>query len=174
MPTISAAVTFHNPQSEAKSTTSYRGAAFHYARLVMAQSSPGQTAVRLLLRDDSDVAQARLRVRELCVRHGFTPISIEALVIAASEIARNALVHGREGELTIGTVHEGERIGVVVTARDSGPGIASIETAMRDGYSTGDGLGLGLPSARRLVHEFEIQSASGQGTEVKLVMWCAP
>jgi len=137
----------------------------------VAQFPPGQTAFHLLLRDDSDVAQARLRVREVCAQRGLTPQLTEALATATSEIARNAIVYAREGELTIGTVRDGGRIGVIVTARDAGPGIDNIDDAMVDGYSTGASLGLGLPSARRLVHEFEIHSAPGSGTAVTLVMW---
>lgn len=94
----------------------------------------------------------------------------EALATATSEIARNAVVHAGEGELTIGTVQNGGRTGVVVTARDAGPGIANIGEAMLDGYSTGVSLGLGLPSARRLVHEFEIRSVPGEGSAVTPVM----
>lgn len=140
----------------------------------MAPSAPRQRAFCLPLRDDSDVAQARLRVRELCVGYGFSSSTIEALAIATSEIARNVLVHAREGELLANTIRDEERVGVVVVARDTGPGIADIAGAMRDGYSTGGSLGLGLPSARRLVHEFDIQSVPDEGTVVTLVMWSSP
>jgi len=170
--TLSSSRIFHKPACHvAKGTLWQHGLLFRYLQLVVAPLSPGQIAFRLGLRDDSDVARARLCVRELCALHGFTPHSTEALATATSEIARNAFVHAGEGELTIGTIQDAERTGVVVTARDSGPGIVNVEEAMRDGYSTGNGLGLGLPSARRLVHEFEIHSVPGEGTAVTMVMW---
>jgi serine/threonine-protein kinase RsbT len=130
-----------------------------------------QVVFRLPLRRDSDVAQARLRVRELCNRQGFAVTVSEALATATSEIARNVIVHASEGEALLGTLRDGERAGVFVIARDEGPGIPDVELVMRDGYSTGAGLGLGLPSARRLVDEFTIQSTSNEGTTVTLVMW---
>jgi serine/threonine-protein kinase RsbT len=137
----------------------------------MAGASLRQVVFRFPLRDESDVSHTRARVRELCARHGFASSAVEALATAASEIARNVIVHAGDGELLLGTQHEAERLGVVVTARDHGPGIANIDDAMRDGFSTGNGLGLGLPSARRLAHEFELRSNAGEGTTVTLVMW---
>jgi serine/threonine-protein kinase RsbT len=129
---------------------------------------------RLPLRGDSDVAQARLRVRELCARYGFAVSVSEALATATSEITRNVIVHAREGEVLLGTMTDGQRTGVFVTARDEGPGLPDVELAMRDGYSTGAGLGLGLPSARRLVDEFTIQSVPNEGTTVTLIKWSSP
>lgn len=126
---------------------------------------------RLPLRDDSDLAEARLRVRALCAGYGFASSTIEGLATAASEVARNVLVHAHDGELCGGTTHRDGRVGVVVVARDSGPGIATIADAMCDGFSTRGGLGLGLPSARRLVDDFEIHSLVNAGTTVTLTMW---
>jgi serine/threonine-protein kinase RsbT len=137
----------------------------------MAEGRSPQIVFRVLMRDESDVAQARLRVRDLAVGRGLRASAVEALVTATSELARNVIVHGRGGELLIGTVDYRERTGLTVLARDSGPGISNIDDAMRDGFSTGTGLGLGLPSARRLVDEFEIQSRTGEGTTVTLTMW---
>lgn len=99
---------------------------------------------------------------------------MEALATAVSEIARNMLVHAGGGELFLGSIERAGRVGIVALARDTGPGIADIDEAMRDGFSTGDGLGLGLPSARRLVDEFELSSVVGQGTTVKLTKWGPP
>jgi serine/threonine-protein kinase RsbT len=137
----------------------------------MASALSPQVVFRLPLREESDVAHARKRVRELCARHGFASNAVESLATAASEVARNVIVHAGDGELLLGTWQQAERTAVVVIARDSGPGIADIDEAMRDGFSTGAGLGLGLPSARRLVHEFELRSTTAEGTTVTLTMW---
>ena len=142
-----------------------------YFQREMAGASSRQIVFRLPLREDSDVAQARFCVRELCARHGFSSNAVEALATAASEVARNVIVHAGDGEILLGTEHEAKRLGVVVIARDDGPGIPNIEDAMRDGFSTRSGLGLGLPSAQRLVHEFELRSSAAEGTIVTLIMW---
>jgi serine/threonine-protein kinase RsbT len=130
-----------------------------------------QILLRLPVRDESDIAAARRHVRELAREHGLTWVDVESLATAVSEIARNALVHAKGGELLLGIREAHGRTGVLAIAQDEGPGIASIENAMRDGYSTGNGLGLGLPSARRLVDEFELRSAVGQGTSITLLKW---
>lgn len=117
------------------------------------------------------MAAARQRTRELAEAHHFRRSDTEALATAVSEIARNILVHAGDGELLLGSSESAGRIGLVAIARDHGPGIADVDQAMRDGFSTGDGLGLGLPSARRLVDEFELSSVVGQGTTVKLIKW---
>jgi serine/threonine-protein kinase RsbT len=125
----------------------------------------------LAIRDDSDVAVARRRVRELGAQEALPPPKIAALETAVTEIARNILVHAGKGEISFGTLADGERRGVAVLARDWGPGIADVAQAMQDGYSTGDGLGLGLAGARRLVDEFEIDSIVGAGVTVTLKQW---
>jgi serine/threonine-protein kinase RsbT len=130
-----------------------------------------EIACHLLLADESDVGVARRRTRELAEEHGLPPNAGEALATAVCEIARNVIVHAGRGELLLGVARDGRRAGVVAVARDDGPGIPSMEDAMRDGYSTGDGLGLGLPSAQRLVDEFEIRSVVGQGTTVTVRKW---
>ena len=137
----------------------------------MTEGTSRQIVFRVLMRDESDVAQARLRVRDLAVGRGLPASAVEALATATSELARNLIVHAGGGEISMGTVRRPGRAGLVVIARDRGPGIADIEQAMRDGFSTGTGLGLGLPSARRLVHEFEIHSLVREGTTVMLTMW---
>jgi serine/threonine-protein kinase RsbT len=123
------------------------------------------------LRDESDVATARFRTRSLCEQLGFDSRVLEALALAVSEVARNVIVHARGGELRVGTLRKGELSGVVVVAKDNGPGIANLADAMTDGFSTGTGLGLGLPSARRLVDELELHSVVGEGTTVTLRQW---
>jgi len=126
---------------------------------------------QLRLNDDSDVAAARRRARELALGSGLPTLAVEELVTAVSEIAHNVVVHAARGELLLAIAGGEERPAVVVIASDDGPGIANIEDAMRDGYSTGRGLGLGLPSARRLVDEFEIRSSPQAGTVVTLRKW---
>jgi serine/threonine-protein kinase RsbT len=137
----------------------------------MDAESSREIVFRLPLRVDSDVAQARMRVRQLCTGRGFPSSEVEALVTATSEVARNVIVHAGDGEVLIGTVVTNGRAGVVVVTRDSGPGIPNIERAMCDGFSTGSGLGFGLPSARRLVPDFDLQSVVAEGTTVTLTLW---
>jgi serine/threonine-protein kinase RsbT len=94
-----------------------------------------------------------------------------AVVIAIAEVARNILQYAVQGELDLSSLHGNGQAGVTVVARDRGPGIADIELAMQDGYSTGGGLGSGLPGARRLMDEFEIVSRVGDGTTVTMRKW---
>ena len=129
------------------------------------------TRALLPIRDESDVVAARQKAREAGAREGLAPHASEELAIATSEIARNALVHGGGGDVIIEPCVANGRRGVVVVARDEGPGIADMDQAMRDGYSTGAGLGLGLPSAKRLVDAFTIESKQGEGTTVTLTKW---
>jgi serine/threonine-protein kinase RsbT len=132
-----------------------------------------EIACRLILADESDVGVARRRARKLGEQQGLLANAVEALATAVSEIARNVIVHAGRGELVLGVVHNGGRVGIEAVARDDGPGIPSLEDAMRDGYSTGNGLGLGLPGAQRLVDEFEIRSIVGEGTTVTLRKWAS-
>ena len=128
---------------------------------------------RVPLRDESDITVARRHVRELGQKQRLRPAAIEALATAVSEVARNVIVHGHAGEVFLGLVDEAGRQGVIAIARDEGPGIADVDAAMQDGFSTGKSLGLGLPSARRLVDVFELRSAVGEGTTVSLTKWRA-
>ena len=130
-----------------------------------------ELVLRLPLRCEADVAEARRRARELAQARGLRWSDIEALATALSEVARNVIVHAGGGEILLGSVSDSGRAGVIAIASDEGPGISDIEQAMRDGYSSGDGLGLGLPSAQRLVDEFELHSVVGQGTRVSLTKW---
>jgi serine/threonine-protein kinase RsbT len=126
---------------------------------------------RLPLRHDSDLVAVRARIREIGKRVGLTTVSIEAMATAASEIARNAIVYAQVGEISLGSVVRAERRGVIAIVCDQGPGIPDVAAAGRDGYSTGGTLGIGLPSARRLVDEFELVTTVGQGTTVTLIKW---
>jgi len=127
--------------------------------------------IRVRIGDESDIVVARRRARELGSQQGFSETAIVALATAVTEIARNIVVHAGTGDLTFTTATDARGRGVIVTALDAGPGIVHVEQAMRDGYSTSSGLGCGLPGARRLVDEFEIDSTVGVGTRVTLRKW---
>ena len=131
--------------------------------------APGELRVRVS--DESDVVIARQRTRELAALQGLSTAAIEALATAVSEIARNIVVHAGSGEIRIAPAVGGGNRGVIVTALDLGPGIADIAQAMQDGFSTTGSLGFGLPGARRLVNEFEIESTVGEGTRITLRSW---
>lgn len=123
------------------------------------------------IHDESDVVVARRRSRELAAQQGFSEAAAEALATAVTEIARNIVVHAQSGEILFGALADSARCGVIVTARDTGLGIRDVEQAMQDGFSTRGGLGFGLPGARRLVDEFEIESKVGTGTTITLRKW---
>ena len=118
-----------------------------------------------------EVVSVRQLVRAWCVELKFSLIDQTKMVTAASELARNALIHGGGGEARVELVGAGGRRGLRVVFEDHGPGIANLDEALRDGYSSGGGLGLGLGGARRLVNEFDIQSQPGKGTRVTITRW---
>jgi serine/threonine-protein kinase RsbT len=120
---------------------------------------------------DDDIVPARAEGRALAQQLGFSRIDATLIATAISEIARNILVYAGTGDVVLESRHESDRCGVAVVAHDSGPGICDIDAAMKEGFATGDGLGLGLPGARRLMDEFSIDSAPGQGTTVSMVKW---
>jgi serine/threonine-protein kinase RsbT len=132
------------------------------------------TKMSLPIRDSSDLVVARRLVRTLGEKQGLAEAAVEALATAMTEIARNIIVHADEGELLIDSVTDEGRRGVVVVGQDVGPGICDVEQAMQDGYSTIASLGFGLPSAKRLVDEFHIQSTVGKGTTITLRKWSSP
>lgn len=119
---------------------------------------------------DADVVAAREKGRELSAQLGFSSIDLTLIVTAISELARNILLYADKGEIVLRLDNDG-RPGIVVVARDEGPGIPDLELAMRDSYSTGNGLGLGLPGARRLMDEFAVVSERGRGTTVTMIKW---
>lgn len=123
------------------------------------------------LRSDLDVVVARRGVREWAADMGLTMLDLTKVVTAASELARNAVVHGGGGMMCLQMVRQAGRQGLRVTFRDHGPGIPQVELAMKDGYTTGSGMGLGLPGARRLVNEFDLSSTPSTGTLVTIVRW---
>ncbi len=118
-----------------------------------------------------DVYVAIGRGRELATTLGFDDIDRTRIEIVILELTRNILVHAGSGELLLELVEDGDRRGIAVEARDQGPGIANITLAMRDGYSTANTLGAGLPGVKRLMDAFEIESTVGVGTRVRSVKW---
>jgi serine/threonine-protein kinase RsbT len=126
----------------------------------------------LPVRTESDVVLVRQTVRKWAAELvGFSLVDQTKVVTAASELARNVLVHGGGGAAKLEALQEGIRRGLRLTFEDQGPGIADIELALRDGYTTGGGLGLGLSGSKRLVNEFEIHSRVGEGTRVTITKW---
>ena len=124
-----------------------------------------------LIQSAEDVVTVRQAVRQRAVELGFNLVDQTKIVTAASELARNTLQYGGGGSVRIDALEEGTRRGLRLTFEDQGPGIADVEVAQRDGYTTGGGLGLGLSGARRLSNEFDIQSRVGEGTRVTIVRW---
>jgi serine/threonine-protein kinase RsbT len=127
--------------------------------------------VRVAVSSDSDIVEARQQGRELATKLGFSSTDLTLIVTAISEIARNIVVYAHHGEIILRSVRNSYQKGIVVVARDSGPGIADVQSAMRDAYSTGEGLGLGLPGAKRLMDEFEIDSEVDKGTTITMTKW---
>jgi serine/threonine-protein kinase RsbT len=126
---------------------------------------------RIAIQRDGDIITVRQKGRDLAVEAGFSGSDLTVIATAISEIARNIIVFAQKGEVTLSVAQKGDRRGLVVVAEDHGPGIPDIEQAMRDGFSTGRSLGLGLPGAKRLMDEFEIQSEVGKGTIITMKKW---
>src|SRR5437588_3593597 len=120
---------------------------------------------------DVDVVTARQRGRDLAAEAGFSSGDQTVIAAAISEIARNILMYAKRGEVMLSLVTNGDRQGVVIVARDQGPGIKDVSRALEDGYSTSGGLGLGLPGARRLMDDFDVSSNVGRGTTVTMKKW---
>jgi serine/threonine-protein kinase RsbT len=127
--------------------------------------------LRCLIAADVDVVQARQTGREQAAEIGFSAGDQTVIAAAISEIARNILMYAKRGEVRFTKVLDGTRQGLIVVAEDEGPGIRDVSRALQDGYSTSGGLGLGLPGARRLMDEFEVVSAVGQGTRITMRKW---
>jgi serine/threonine-protein kinase RsbT len=123
------------------------------------------------VRTSTDVVQVRQSVRNLAVSLGFSLTDQTKLVTAASELARNTLEHGGGGTARVETVAQGVRRGIRLTFEDTGKGIADIALALKDGYTTGRGMGLGLSGSKRLVNEFDIATKVGEGTRVTVTKW---
>ena len=120
---------------------------------------------------DDDIVRVRQWVRDWAVRLGFSLVDQTKLVTAASELARNTLIYGKGGTVRLESVLNNHKRGLRLTFEDSGPGIADVDLALKDGYTTGNGLGLGLSGARRLSQDFSITSKPGEGTRVVIARW---
>lgn len=123
------------------------------------------------VRGSGEVVNVRHLVRRYAIEQGFTLVEQTKIVTAASELARNMVDYGLGGTMLIEALDEGHRKGVRLTFEDQGPGIPDIDVALRDGFTSGSGMGLGLGGSKRLSNEFEIRSAPGQGTCVKITRW---
>lgn len=134
-------------------------------------STKDAEATILPLRSDEDVVRLRQAVREHLVSIGFSLVDQTKMVTAASELARNTVKYGGGGESRLMKVSDGGRRGISLAFIDHGPGIPDVELALTDGYTTGGGLGLGLSGAKRLSDTFEIDTAPGKGTTVKITKW---
>jgi len=123
------------------------------------------------IRHESDIVAARRESRALGQKLGFSSGELTVIATAISEVARNIVVYAKAGEIHLSVVMANGRKALKVVAKDDGPGIANLERAMTDGYSSAGGLGLGLPGAKRLMDEFEIQSEVGKGTTITMKKW---
>lgn len=123
------------------------------------------------VRSEQDVVRARQMARQWAMDLGFSLVDQTKIVTAVSELARNTLVHGRGGSMRLEVLSEGGRKGLRAILHDSGPGIPDVEAALKDGFTTGGGLGLGLGGAKRLMNEFALESRPGEGTTVSVVRW---
>ena len=119
---------------------------------------------------EADIVTVRRRVRETSTQLGFSLVDQTKVVTAASELARNTLIYGKGGEMEL-IILNGPRVGLRLLFSDRGPGIPDIDLALRDGFTTGSGLGLGLGGAKRLVNDFEVVSRAGEGTKVTVTRW---
>jgi serine/threonine-protein kinase RsbT len=127
--------------------------------------------VVVAIRSSEDIVRMRREVREHAVRQGFSLVDQTKVVTAASELARNILNYGGGGQMILQTLLDGTRKGLRLAFIDQGPGIADVQLAMKDGYTTGGGMGLGLGGAKRLSSEFAIESQLGAGTRVTITRW---
>lgn len=130
-----------------------------------------RNAETLPVQSSGDIVHVRQVVRRMAQSLGFGIVDQTKLVTAASELARNTMDHGGGGTVTVQSATEDDRTGLRLTFEDHGKGIPNIELALSDGYTTGGGLGLGLGGSRRLVHDFSITSAAGEGTRVTITRW---
>jgi serine/threonine-protein kinase RsbT len=127
--------------------------------------------LKVPIRSEADLVTARLRGRELAAALNFSSSELTLIATAISEVTRNILSYAGSGELDLRLVRQGPKVGVSIVARDRGPGIADLFSAMQDGYSTSGSLGLGLPGSKRLMDEFDLVSEVGKGTTVTMTKW---
>jgi serine/threonine-protein kinase RsbT len=127
--------------------------------------------IQITVSSDKDVLLARQEGRSLALQLDFSFSEATLIAMAISELSRNIVSYAGTGTVTLQSVHGSGRVGLMIVAADAGPGIADVTQAMRDGFSTSGGLGLGLPGVRRLMDEFDISSEPGQGTTVRIKKW---
>ena len=130
-----------------------------------------ENETRVVISSAADIVTARLTGRALAKELGFDGSDLTVIATAISEVARNILTYAKQGEIVLRPASHGNKHGIVVVARDEGPGIKNLEKAMQYGYSTGNGLGVGLPGAKWLMDEFEIESKVGSGTKITMKKW---
>ena len=133
----------------------------------MAVTASGSMPVR----SEQDIVLTRQQVRKLTQDLKFSLVDQTKMITAASELSRNTLVHGGGGDMRWEVLDDGVRRGLRLHFEDRGPGIGDVKLALTDGWTSGNGMGLGLPGSKRLVHEFDIQSAPGRGTRVSITRW---
>ncbi len=132
---------------------------------------PSTKTEQMPLQSDHDIVRMRQTVRAWAIETGMSLVDQTKIVSAASELGRNTWVHGGGGSVKLEIVERDHRRGVRLTFEDHGPGISNIELALKDGYTTGNGMGLGLGGAKRLSNEFEIDSRPGEGTRIAITRW---
>ena len=130
-----------------------------------------QREARVRIQSSADIVTARQQGRSIAAEIGFSNSNLTIIATAISEIARNIVEYAKEGEALISLINDGPRQGIQIILSDEGPGIPDTSTVMRDGFSTGRGLGIGLPGARRLMDDFEIVSEVGRGTTITMKKW---
>lgn len=130
-----------------------------------------QNSLLIEIRKEEDLPITRQAVRKACLNLGFGIIDQTKITTAASELARNTLKYGGGGSVVLETLLEGVRKGLSLTFVDQGPGISDLDLAMKDGFTTGGGMGLGLGGAKRLADQFQIESHPGKGTQVRIIKW---
>ena len=140
----------------------------------MVKSMAHACQVRVQIGSDGDIIIAREKGRALAFELGFSSTDVVRIATAISELARNVLSYAARGEIRLEALNNRNQRGIAIIASDQGPGIADVEQAMQDAFSTSGGLGLGLPGVRRLVDEFTIESTVGHGTKVSATKWRQP
>ncbi len=135
------------------------------------ESDPGRHNFDIVVNDDACLPAVQRAVAESASRLGFGLVEKTKVMTIASELARNILTHAGSGKASIALLNDGHRTGIRMIFVDQGPGIPDIDRAMQDGYSSGRGMGLGLPGSRRLAHEFSIETQTGRGTRVVVAVW---
>jgi serine/threonine-protein kinase RsbT len=130
-----------------------------------------ESEARVAINSAMDIVTARQKGRSLAMEIGFEGSDLTLIATAISEVARNIIDHAKRGEVILATIHHGNKQGLAIKAKDSGPGIRDVKQAMQYGFSTRKGLGVGLPGAKWLVDEFEIESKVGKGTTVTMKKW---